>query len=171
MILKKRLKKILWRGILRFLPVALLASAADAALLWGIRSFMDILQGEAAFSLTLWLSLMVVLSALRFAFFAWKMNISEKWLFGAGSLVMAWFLHTLRSLSPRVFHTPEGESEVEAAYESTIVLQGNGGVFFQGPVVGTLVKTFGMAGLIGGEEFVLGLAGQHKLFGAGHAVV
>ena len=131
MILKKRLKKILWRGILRFLPVALLASAADAALLWGIRSFMDILQGEAAFSLTLWLSLMVVLSALRFAFFAWKMNISEKWLFGAGSLVMAWFLHTLRSLSPRVFHTPEGESEVEAAYESTIVLQGNGGVFFQ----------------------------------------
>ena len=130
-ILKKRLKKILWRGVFRFLPVALLASAADAALLWGIRSFMDILQGKPIFSLSGWLVLMVILTALRFAFFAWKMNISEKWLFGAGSLVMGWFLHTLRSLSPRVFHTPEGESKVEAAYESTVVLQSNGGVFFQ----------------------------------------
>ncbi len=130
-ILKKRLKKILWRGVLRFLPVALLASAADAALLWGIRSFMDILQGRPIFSLSAWLVLMVVLTALRFAFFAWKMNISEKWLFGTGSLVMGWFLHTLRSLSPRVFHTPEGESKVEAAYESAVVLQSNGGVFFQ----------------------------------------
>ena len=130
-ILKKRLKKILWRGVLRFLPVALLASAADAALLWGIRSFMDILQGRPFFSLSAWLVLMVVLTALRFAFFAWKMNISEKWFFGTGSLVMGWFLHTLRSLSPRVFHTPEGESKVEAAYESTVVLQSNGGVFFQ----------------------------------------
>ena len=129
--LKKKLKRILWRGVLRFLPVALLASAADAALLWGIRSFMGILQGEAVFSLTLWLVLMVVLTALRFAFFAWKLNISEKWLFGAGSLVMGWFLHTLRSLSPRVFHTPEGDLKVETAYESTIVLQSNGGVFFQ----------------------------------------
>ena len=129
--LKKKLKRILWRGVLRFLPVALLASAADAALLWGIRSFMGILQGEAFFSLTLWLVLMVVLTALRFAFFAWKLNISEKWLFGAGSLVMGWFLHTLRSLSPRVFHTPEGDLKVETAYESTIVLQSNGGVFFQ----------------------------------------
>lgn len=130
-ILKKRLKKILWRGVFRFLPVALLASAADAALLWGIRSFMDILQGKPFFSLSGWLVLMVILTALRFAFFAWKMNISEKWLFGAGSLVMGWFLHTLRSLSPRVFHTPEGESKVEAAYESAVVLQSNGGVFFQ----------------------------------------
>ena len=131
-ILKKRLKKILWRGVLRFLPVALLASAADAALLWSIRSFMDILQGKPIFSLTQWLVLMVVLTALRFAFFVWKLSISEKWLFGAGSLVSAWFLHTLRSLSPRVFHTPEGESKVESAYESTVVLQSNGGVFFQG---------------------------------------
>ena len=130
-ILKKRLKKILWRGVFRFLPVALLASAADAALLWGIRSFMDILQGKPIFSLSGWLVLMVILTVLRFAFFAWKMNISEKWLFGAGSLVMGWFLHTLRSLSPRVFHTPEGESKVEAAYESAVVLQSNGGVFFQ----------------------------------------
>ena len=131
MILKKRLKKILWRGVVRFLPVALLASAADAALLWGIRSFMEILQGQAVFSLMQWFFLMVVLTVLRLAFFAWKLNISEKWIFGAGAYVMAWFLHTLRSLSPRVFHTPEGESKVEAAYEATLVLQGNGCVFFQ----------------------------------------
>ena len=130
-ILKKRLKKVLWRGVFRFLPVALFASAADAALLWGIRSFMGILQGDAVFSLAGWLALMVILTLLRFAFFAWKLNISEKWLYGAGTFVMAWFLHTLRSLSPRVFHTPAGEAKVEAAYESTLVLQNNGGVFFQ----------------------------------------
>lgn len=131
MILKKRLKKNLWRGVLRFLPVALLASATDAALLWGIRSFMGILQGEAVFSLEQWFVLMVLLTVLRFAFFAWKMNVSEKWLYGTGAYVMAWFLRTLRALSPRVFHTPEGEAKVEAAYESALVLQSNGGVFFQ----------------------------------------
>ena len=131
MILRKRLKKILLRGIFRFLPVALFASAADAALLWGIRSFMGILQGDEVFSLGTWLILMGVLTVLRFAFFAWKLNISEKWLYGSGAFVMVWFLRTLRSLSPRVFHLPEGESKVEAAYESAIVLQSNGGVFFQ----------------------------------------
>ena len=130
-ILKKKLKRILGRGILRFLPVALLASAADAALLWGIRSFMGILQGEAFFSLLQWLLLMFVLTVLRFAFFYWKLNISETWLYNTGSFVMAWFLKTLRSLSPRVFHTLEGESKVETAYESTQVLQTNGGVLFQ----------------------------------------
>ena len=113
MILKKRLKKFLWRGVLRFLPVALLASAADAALLWGIRSFMGILQGESVFSLSGWLLLMLALTVLRFVFFVWKLNISEKWLYGTGSFVTAWFLRTLRSLSPRVFHTPEGDAKVE----------------------------------------------------------
>ena len=54
-ILKNKLKKILWRGVFRFMPVALLASAADAALLWGIRSFMGILQGEAILPLSQWL--------------------------------------------------------------------------------------------------------------------
>ena len=130
-ILKKKLKRILGRGVLRFLPVALFASAADAALLWGIRSFMGILQGEAFFSLSLWLLLMVALTAFRFVFFFWKLNISEKWLYNTGSFVMAWFLKKLRSLSPRVFHTPDGEAKVESAYESTQVLQTNGSVFFQ----------------------------------------
>lgn len=129
--LKNKLKRMLWRGVFRFLPVALLASAVDAALLWGIRSFMDILQGGAVLSLSQWLILMIALTASRFAFFFWKLNVSEKWLYGTGSFVMAWFLHTLRSLSPRVFHTLEGEANVEAAYESTQVLQSNGGVFFQ----------------------------------------
>ncbi len=130
-ILRKRLKRVLWRGVLRFLPVALLASAADAALLWGIRSFMGILQGDSVFALSEWLLLMLALTVLRFVFFVWKLNISEKWLYGAGSFVSAWFLWTLRSLSPRVFHTPDGDAKVETAYESTLVLQGNGGVFFQ----------------------------------------
>lgn len=129
--LKNRLKKSLTGGILKYLPVALLASAADAALLWGIRSFMDILKGEPVFSLWEWLVLMLVLSALRFFSLFWKLRLSERWVYGWWSYLMAWFLRSVRSLAPRNFHTQSGERLVESAYESTMVLQGNGGVFFQ----------------------------------------
>ena len=37
----------------------------------------------------------------------------------------------MRNLPPNVFHTSKGEREVESAYEATVVLQNNGGVFFQ----------------------------------------
>ncbi len=44
---------------------------------------------------------------------------------------MAWFLHGLRNLSPRVFHRDDGDKNVEATYEATQVFQNNGGVLFQ----------------------------------------
>lgn len=129
--LKNRLKKSLTGGILIFLPVALLASAADAALFWGIRSFMGILEGETLFSLWGWLALMLVLSAIRFFALFWKLRLSERWVLGWWSCSMAWFLRSVRALAPKNFHTRSGERLVESAYESTMVLQGNGGVFFQ----------------------------------------
>lgn len=131
MVLQNWLKKSIFSAFFRFFPVALLASAADAALLWGIKSFMGILSGEPVFGLRDWVLLMVLLCALRFFFMLWKIRISENWIYGACSCVMGWFLRTLRNLSPRVFHGPDGERAVEVAYESTQVLQTNGAVCFQ----------------------------------------
>ena len=116
---------------MRFLPMALLASAADAAVLWGIRAFIDIVGGVAKIPLVAWLLGMLLLALARLVFLYYKSKISESWLYGVSSRVQAWFLHRLRSLSPRVFHTAAGDREVESAYEATLVLQNNGGVFFQ----------------------------------------
>ena len=129
--MQKRLKKSIFGGLFRFIPVALLASASDAALLWGIRAFMRILSGEPVVGLTEWIALMLLLTVLRFVFMLWKVRISEKWAYGVGALVMGWFLRTLRNLAPLNFHGPEGERAVESAYESTQVLQSNSSVCFQ----------------------------------------
>lgn len=132
MFLKKWLKKSFFRGILTFLPVALLASFADAAVLWGIRAFMEILSGAESMGLGAWVGLMLCLTVLRLVFLLFKVRLSESWVYKASSWVMAWFLHRLRALHPKNFHTPRGDSMVEAAYESALVLQNNGGVVFQG---------------------------------------
>ena len=131
MTLKKWLKKALKGGVARFLPVAILASAADAGVLWGVRSFIEIIGGKTDIPLLAWLAGMVALALLRLFFLLGKSRISENWLYGVSSRVQAFFLHRLRSLPPRMFHTPKGEREVESAYEATVVLQNNGSVFFQ----------------------------------------
>ena len=129
--LRKWLKKSLKGGVIRFLPVALLASAADAAVLWGIRSFIDIVGGKSEIPLAAWVGGMVALALLRLVFLYGKSKVSEGWLYKVSARVQAWFLHRLRDLAPKNFHTPAGERMVESAYESTVVLQNNGGVFFQ----------------------------------------
>jgi ABC-type bacteriocin/lantibiotic exporter with double-glycine peptidase domain len=129
--LRKWLKKSLKGGVIRFLPMALLASAADAAVLWGVRSFIDIVGGKADIPLAAWVGGMVVLAMLRLLFLYGKSKVSEGWLYKVSARVQAWFLHRLRDLAPKNFHTPKGERMVESAYEATVVLQNNGGVFFQ----------------------------------------
>lgn len=111
--------------------MALLASAADAAVLWGIRSFIDIVGGKADIPLAAWVGGMVVLAMFRLLFLYGKSKVSEGWLYKVSARVQAWFLHRLRDLAPKNFHTPKGERMVESAYEATVVLQNNGGVFFQ----------------------------------------
>ena len=111
--------------------MALLASAADAAVLWGIRSFIDIVGGKADIPLAAWVGGMVVLAMFRLLFLYGKSKVSEGWLYKVSARVQAWFLHRLRDLAPKNFHTPKGERVVESAYEATVVLQNNGGVFFQ----------------------------------------
>ncbi|OWV27196.1 ABC transporter [Fibrobacter sp. UWB1] len=111
--------------------MALLASAADAAVLWGVRSFIDIVGGKADIPLAAWVGGMVVLAMLRLLFLYGKSKVSEGWLYKVSARVQAWFLHRLRDLAPKNFHTPKGERMVESTYEATVVLQNNGGVFFQ----------------------------------------
>ena len=127
----KWLKKSLFTGILGFLPLALMASLADAGMLWGIRSFMDLLDAATPFTIAEWIAMMAALAALRLVFLFWKTRSSESFLFDTGANVTTWFLYTLRNLSPKFFHSPEGDAHVEAAYDATLVLQSNGAVFFQ----------------------------------------
>ncbi|WP_295099074.1 ABC transporter ATP-binding protein [uncultured Fibrobacter sp.] len=129
--IKKRLKKSLLRGILRYLPLALMASLADAGLLWGIRSFMGLLEGSSPFSLWEWAGLMALLAALRLVFMFAKARNSETFLFNTGRSVTEWFLGSIRTLSPRLFHDGSGDAKVEAAYEATLSLQSNAGAYFQ----------------------------------------
>lgn len=124
------------------MPVALLASAADAALLWGIRSFMKLLSGESFFTLWEWLLVMILLSVLRLVFLFWKTRQTESWTSSMGAAVLGWYLRTLRNLSPRVFHTPKGDSMVEEAYEATVEIRNNGNVFFQAVQAGLQLAVF-----------------------------
>jgi len=119
------------RGILRYLPLALMASLADAGLLWGIRSFMGLLEGSSPFTLWEWAGLMALLAALRLMFMFAKARNSETFLFNTGKSVTEWFLGRIRTLSPRLFHDGSGDSKVEAAYEATLSLQSNAGAYFQ----------------------------------------
>ena len=108
-----------------------MASLADAGLLWGIRSFMGLLEGSSPFTLWEWAGLMALLAALRLVFMFAKARNSETFLFNTGKSVTEWFLGRIRMLSPRLFHDGSGDSKVEAAYEATLSLQSNAGAYFQ----------------------------------------
>ncbi|WP_073116201.1 ABC transporter ATP-binding protein [Fibrobacter sp. UWCM] len=113
------------------MPLALMASLADAGLLWGIRSFMGLLEGSSPFTLWEWAGLMALLAALRLVFMFAKARNSETFLFNTGKSVTEWFLGRIRTLSPRLFHDGSGDAKVEAAYEATLSLQSNAGAYFQ----------------------------------------
>ena len=129
--LKKWLKKSLLKGILRFLPLAIASSAADGALLWGIRSFMDLLSQESTFTLAEWVILMVLLTALRLVFLFAKVRQNETWIFSISSTLRSWFIRKLRNLSPRFFHDHNSNTQTEMAFDAIHTIQSNGNVFFQ----------------------------------------
>ena len=129
--LKKWLKKSFLKGILRFLPLAIASSAADGALLWGIRSFMDLLSQESPFTLTEWVALMVLLTALRLIFLFAKVRQNETWIFQISSSLRSWFIRKLRNVSPRFFHNSDSSAQTEMAFDAIHTIQSNGSVFFQ----------------------------------------
>ncbi len=129
--LKKWLKKSFLKGILRFLPLAIASSAADGALLWGIRSFMELLSQESPFTLTEWVALMILLTALRLIFLFAKVRQNETWIFQISSSLRSWFIRKLRNLSPRFFHGKDSGAQTEMAFDAIHTIQSNGTVFFQ----------------------------------------
>ncbi len=129
--LKKWLKKSFLKGILRFLPLAIASSVADGALLWGIRSFMDLLSQESPFTLAEWVALMVLLTALRLIFLFAKVRQNETWIFQISSSLRSWFIRKLRNLSPRFFHGADSGAQTEMAFDAIHTIQSNGTVFFQ----------------------------------------
>ena len=129
--LKKWLKNSFLKGILRFLPLAIASSAADGALLWGIRSFMELLSQESPFTLTEWVALMVLLTALRLIFLFAKVRQNETWIFQISSSLRSWFIRKLRNLSPRFFHDKDSGAQTEMAFDAIHTIQSNGTVFFQ----------------------------------------
>ncbi|MCF0223174.1 MAG: ABC transporter ATP-binding protein, partial [Fibrobacter sp.] len=108
-----------------------MASVTDAAVLWGIKNFIEILSSEFSHSLWVWVFVMITLAVLRLLFLFLKIRVCERSLYQSTGWTLGWFLHRLRNLSPRVFHTQEGDRHVEAAYESILVYQSNGLVIFQ----------------------------------------
>ena len=66
------------------MPLALLASLADAGLLWGIRSFMGMLEHDSIFTIPEWIVVMVLLTALRLVFLVMKTRSCESFLFDTG---------------------------------------------------------------------------------------
>jgi len=130
--LEKRLKNSLLKGLLQFLPLAIGASASDGALLWGIRSFMDLINQESPFGLWEWLLIMVLLTVLRLLFFYLKIRQNDTWTYATSSWLRSWYLRRLRNLSPRFFHGPQSIAQTEMAFDSIHTIQNNGAVFFQG---------------------------------------
>lgn len=127
--LKKWLRRAFKSGLISFLPMALLASAADACVLFGIREFMNIVNGKEM-SIWQWILAMIVLILLRTIFLYSKTFISESFVCNIYAYVLAWFLHRLRILPPQVFHTNAGNCKVESAYEAVYVLKNNCNVYF-----------------------------------------
>jgi hypothetical protein len=75
--LVKWLRKSAWHGLWSLLPLALLASLADAAMLYGVRSFVQILTKTAFFSLRFWAMAMLVLIGVRFALLVLRGRVME----------------------------------------------------------------------------------------------
>ena len=118
--------------MLQFLPLAIGASAADGALLWGIRSFMDLIGQNSPFTLGEWLLMMALLTLLRLIFVYLKIRQNDNWIYASGTRLRGWYLRKLRNLSPNFFHDSQNEAKTEMAFDSLNTIQNNGSVLFQG---------------------------------------
>ena len=107
------LKKSLKGGVARFLPVALLASAADAGVLWGVRSFIEIIGGKSDVPLLAWLAGMIVLAL---------------------SVLLTWFF-TGRITRPLKQLTEAAQQADQGYYDVTLDYNGK-------DEIGTLTRTF-----------------------------
>ena len=129
--LKRWLKKSAWYGLWSLLPLALFASLADAAMLYGVRSFVQILTKTAVFSLGFWAIGMLLLIGLRFVLLVVRGNVMERICRRLEAGLRAWFARRLRNLHPRFFHDKENDGKLQSAYDATQILPSSGEALMQ----------------------------------------
>lgn len=120
------LKKRFFSAILKLLPATIPATLSDAALLFGIRSFVKLISGDSFFSVPEWLLCMVLLAFLRFYFLRLRGSIAENSFRRLGANLQIRFFATLRSLHPRFFHDIDYDSKLRASFEATETLPRSG---------------------------------------------
>lgn len=116
--LKNRAK---W-ALFRLFPLVLLASLADAALLFALRLLMQILGKTISVSIAEWLILTLALVCLRLVFTLWRGIAVEKSGRYLEASLSLWFLHRLQNLSPRYFHTQKSDERLMVAYDSIHII-------------------------------------------------
>lgn len=129
--LKILLKKTIFKAILLLSGPALLASLFDAALLAGIRFFVEILSNNSPFSIPEWALMMFLLICLRFIFLRSRVSTTQKIFRQLESGLQGHFLSVLRHIQPRFFHHPESDSKVQAAFEATKTIPLSGEALMQ----------------------------------------
>lgn len=123
---KKWVKGTAIRASLRLLPAAIPATVADAAMLFGIRSFVKLVGGEPLLSVQEWLVCMVLVAVLRFLFLRFRDNLSERTFRKFSAALEGRFLKTLRNLHPKFFHSKTADSELRSALEAAEALPRSG---------------------------------------------
>ena len=124
-------KKSLFLTIFKLAPSAILSTITDAALLFGIKSFVQILNQEISFTVFEWFICMILLSVLRFFFLktrsAGAQSIFLKW----GVSLQAEFLKIIRKIHPKFFHEKYAEIKIRSALEAIEILPRSGESFMQ----------------------------------------
>ncbi|MCR5029445.1 MAG: ATP-binding cassette domain-containing protein [Fibrobacter sp.] len=116
--LSKWLKSSAMTALLRLFPLVLLASLADAALLYAIRNFIQILEKTISVSIAEWLCVTLVLVVLRWGFSYLRGISVEKTSRHVEAGLLLWFARRLRTLSPQFYHAEESEERLMVAYDS-----------------------------------------------------
>ena len=129
--LRKWIKKNVFKAIFKLLPLTLPVTLADALMLLGIRSFVKIIGGNVDWSVPEWFFCMVLVVALRFSFSKIRAEVSETFFRKAGAILQAKFLKMVRSLRPDFFHQKEADAKLRASFEATEILSKSGESLYQ----------------------------------------
>lgn len=120
------LKKSTIKAIFKLLPATIPATAADAALLFGIQEFVKLLNGNAPLGILEWFCGMFLLALLRFAFLAFRGSIAERTFRKTGAILQLRFFNTLKNVHPKFFHEENSNIKLKAAFEATEILPKSG---------------------------------------------
>ncbi len=116
--LSKWLKCSARAALWRLFPLVLLASLADAALLFAIRRFIHILEKTVQTTIFEWLGVTLSLVLVRWVFSYLRGISVEKSSRRIEAGLLLWFSRRLRTLSPRFYHAEDSEELLMVAYDS-----------------------------------------------------